>query len=331
MCLNDVWSYIKTLRESWQISPTWAQIYLDTTWQISPAWAQIHLDTNWQISTAWYILTQPDKSAQLDTSGHNLTDQPNLSTDISGHNVTDQPILIHLDTTWQISPAWYIWTKPDRLAQLEHRYIWTQPERSAQIDTSGHNLTDQPRLSTDTSRHKMTDQHSLIHLDTTWQISPVWAQIHLDTTWQISPAWAQTHLEKNWQISPAWYICTQPDRSAQLDTSGHNLTDQPNSRTVTSPSTGNDPFEPHTRGNNAVDRPLYHHRHCVSVTSFNRFNLCLSINHTCIATWYKHRKTDISIPTMQFYVFPFIFHTICSVWWSLQFGPNVLHREAHVR
>ena len=71
------------------------------------------------------------------------------------------------------------------------------------------------------------------------------------------------------------YIWTQPDRSGQLDMSGHNLTDQPNlstgtsvhnltdqpnSRTVTS-STENDLFEPHARGNNAVNRPLYHHRH----------------------------------------------------------------------
>jgi hypothetical protein len=78
----------------------------------------IHLDTTWQISPTWYIWTQPDRSAQLDISGHNLTDQPNL---------------IHLDTTWQIRPTWYVWTQPDRSAQLEHRYICAQPDRSAQL------------------------------------------------------------------------------------------------------------------------------------------------------------------------------------------------------
>jgi hypothetical protein len=39
------------------------------------------------------LRTQPDSSAQLDTFGHNLTAQPDLSTDTSGHNQTAQPNL----------------------------------------------------------------------------------------------------------------------------------------------------------------------------------------------------------------------------------------------
>jgi hypothetical protein len=146
--------------------------------------------------------------------------------------MTAQTDLIHLDATWQLRSTWY---------------IWTQPDSSAQLDTSGHNLTAQPNL---------------IHLDTTWELSPTWyiwtqtdSSAQLDTSGHNLTAQPNLiHLDTTWQLSPTWYIWTQTDSSAQLK---HGKVFFRRERPL---------WTPHKR-NNALDRPLYHHWQCVSVTS----------------------------------------------------------------
>ena len=64
------------------------------------------------------------------------------------------------------------------------------------------------------------------------------------TTWWLSPTWAQNN------VLPPWTISLNPTQ----------------------------------RGNNALSRPLYHHRYYVYITSFKYFSYCFCIHRTCNAT-----------------------------------------------
>ena len=65
-----------------------------------------------------------------------------------------------------------------------------------------------------------------------------------DTTWWLSLTWAQNN------VLPPWTISLNPTQ----------------------------------RGNNALSRPLYHHRNYVYITRFLYFSYCFCIHRTCNAT-----------------------------------------------